>query len=275
MNRLDESAAQHARHGSERAQGYAFGESELAALRLKTVAEVFAPASRSFLIGSVRQQPELALDLGCGPGYSTRLLAETLKPRRTVGLDRASAFLERAREAAGPTVTYLEHDVTVLPFPTGPAELIYCRFLLSHLPHPEALVTQWATQLRPGGSLLLEEVEWIRTDHPSFVTYLGIVAELLDHHGGRLCVGPLLATIPEAHGLERRLCRVATLSPHPADAARMFLMNLSAWRRDGFVQSRFGAGVTERLVADLEAVAKSVGSASISWGLRQMAFQCA
>ena len=81
---------------------YSFGDSDMAALRLKIVAEVFAEASRQFLV-QVGVSPRLALDLGCGLGYSTHLLAETLRCQRTVGLDGArgedvsseSSILER------------------------------------------------------------------------------------------------------------------------------------------------------------------------------------
>jgi len=41
--------------------------------------------------------------------------------------------------------------------------VIYARFLLAHLPEPGVLAHAWAGELAPGGLLILEEVEWIRT----------------------------------------------------------------------------------------------------------------
>lgn len=76
---------------------YVFGESNLAARRIAKIAVVFAPSSRVFLTDSVEANLDLALDLGCGPAYTTHLLAEALRPRRVVGLDLARSFLELAR----------------------------------------------------------------------------------------------------------------------------------------------------------------------------------
>ena len=45
-------------------------------------------------------------------------------------------FLELARAAARGGIAFLEHDVTAVPFPEGPADLAYCRFLMTHLADP-------------------------------------------------------------------------------------------------------------------------------------------
>ena len=72
---------------------YTFGDTDLAARRLALVAETFAGTSAAFMREFVTTRPQLAADLGCGPGYTTHLLADTLKPDRTVGLDNSENFL--------------------------------------------------------------------------------------------------------------------------------------------------------------------------------------
>jgi SAM-dependent methyltransferase len=57
------------------------------------VSEVFDPTSEAFVSETVRNRPGLALDLGCGPGFTTRLLSRIARPERTVGVDRSEAFL--------------------------------------------------------------------------------------------------------------------------------------------------------------------------------------
>src|ERR1700754_1705417 len=57
---------------------YSFGDSPTAADRLAVMARVFEPEMRVFLAKWSHLSPELAIDLGCGPGYTTRLLAEIL-----------------------------------------------------------------------------------------------------------------------------------------------------------------------------------------------------
>jgi hypothetical protein len=53
---------------AEASSKYAFGDTALAAARLATVAEVFAPTSHSFLSNFAQRSFDLALDLGCGTG---------------------------------------------------------------------------------------------------------------------------------------------------------------------------------------------------------------
>jgi trans-aconitate methyltransferase len=74
---------------------YSFGDTPTAAQRLAVMARVFEPEMRTFLGTCAHLRPELAIDLGCGPGFTTRLLAETLQARRTVGLDVSNALSAR------------------------------------------------------------------------------------------------------------------------------------------------------------------------------------
>jgi trans-aconitate methyltransferase len=119
--------------------GYAFGDTAPAARRLGLLADVFEQTSRAFLTRVAGRSPRLAVDLGCGPGHTTRLLAAVLWPRRTIGLDQSASFVTLAAAGAPPEVEFAVHDVTVVPFPCRPADLVFCRFLLSHLADPPGL----------------------------------------------------------------------------------------------------------------------------------------
>lgn len=251
---------------------YLFGDTEIAAARLDVVAEVFADTSRAFLRETVTSAPALAVDLGCGPGHTTRLIAETLRPRRTVGLELSEAFVSRARRDASPEVEFLRHDVTAVPFPTGPADLVYCRFLLSHFKDPMKLVRTWATQLEPGGLMLVDEVEWIRTEHPVFRTYLEILDGLVRSRGAALNAGPIVEAIADADGLRRRSSRLARLEPSVGQAARMFVINLRAWRDERFVRETSGDATLDELDRALESLLASDRRGEIEWGMRQVAF---
>ncbi len=50
------------------------------------------------------------MDLGCGPGNSTGLLAERWPEASLVGIDNSAAMLERAREAY-PDMTWIQADL--------------------------------------------------------------------------------------------------------------------------------------------------------------------
>ncbi len=77
---------------------YTYGDSDLAGDRLALVARLFRPTSEAFLRAASPREPDVALDLGCGPGYTTTLVHETAGARRTVGVDRSEAFARRARD---------------------------------------------------------------------------------------------------------------------------------------------------------------------------------
>jgi SAM-dependent methyltransferase len=244
--------------------------------RLELWAEMFAPASRSFL-ASAPCEPDLALDLGCASGHTTRLLAETLRPRACVGMDTSAAHLEVARTAAIDGVRFVEHDAARVPFPTGPADVVYSRFLLPHLPEPLAAVRRWASQLRPGGRILLDEVEGIRGDQHDtgpVHRYLEIADALQERRGGHQQeAGAMLATATFSAPLRVVSNRLAELRPPARIVAPIFLLSLRAWRRDPSMANR--APELDRLQSELEDMAATTGPAPIVWHLRQVALECA
>jgi trans-aconitate 2-methyltransferase len=249
---------------------YVFADTDIAARRLALVAEVFAPATAAFLHDAVPRPPALAVDLGCGPGHTTRLLADVLRPARTVGLDSSSRFVDAARAAGGDGVEFQVHDVSSVPFPTPPAELLHCRFLLSHLADPPAALATWATQLAPGGRLLVTEVDAIPTSRPTFATYLEIVDGLLASTGGRLYVGRTLYAV---HG-RRTTSRIATLPVPDRRAAAMFALNLPSWRDQAYVRAHYDGETLDRIARELDEIAGAPGDVSeITWELRELVFE--
>jgi trans-aconitate 2-methyltransferase len=249
-------------------QGYTFGDSELAARRLAQVAAVFDAPTRAFLAAAVRRQVGLAVDLGCGPGHTTALLGQCLHPRRLAGLDSSEAFLAQARRRV-PAAEFHLHDVSRTPLPTGAADLLFARLLLSHLPDPGGAVNAWATQLAGGGLLLLDEVERIDTGDPALGGYLQVLATVLAARGHRLRVGPILHALPDPPGLSRRASRVAVRGVDPRRAAAMFRTNLSVWRHDPPARDLVGDTTLDRLDHALA----TPPTAPITWRLRQIAYE--
>jgi trans-aconitate 2-methyltransferase len=204
-----------------------FGDSHTAAQRLQLLASVYQESTRAFLkhaAGSMHFH--LVLDLGCGPGFTTHLINDTLFCDRVIGLDASAGFIKLARATAGERMSFLQHDITATPFPSGYADLIFSRFLLTHLRDPGAVVANWATQLEPSGLLLLEETETIHTIHPAFGRYLMIVEAMLASQSNRLYAGRLIADLDSPGGLKRTFSELCSLPLRNCDAARMFALNL-------------------------------------------------
>ena len=256
---------------------YAFGETDLAAERLRLLSEVFDPTSEAFVSETVPSRPRLALDLGCGPGFTTRLLSRTVRPEKAVGVDRSEAFLNRALANAAVSEEYVVADVAAAPVRiVGLRErpdLIYARFLASHLPEPERVISCWAKELQAGGLLLVEEVESISTVVAAFEEYLEIVSEMLAHHGNELFAGARLATARWDDGLRVEVDRAAEVRPSTGQAARMFSTNLPNWRHDPYVEANHPPEKLERLAADLDRLTGSAEKGRIVWRLHQISLR--
>jgi SAM-dependent methyltransferase len=255
------------------APGYAFGDSDVAARRLALLASVFEEPSRRFLAEEASPHPPLALDLGCGPGYTTELVASVTGARRTIGLDVSEAFVAaaRVRTHEGSPVEYRCHDVAHAPLPDTPA-LIYERLLLAHLPDVERHVAAWVRQLEPAGRLLLDEVEWIATDHPVLAAYEELVVEVVAARGAVINAGALVDGIESGNGCRRRSSVVHTFPVGTVTAARMYSLNLAAWRDDPAVAALASSVELDELAAGLDRLGES-GEGRIEWGLRQVAFE--
>lgn len=257
---------------SESCSGYAFGDTDVAAERLRLVAEVFEPEMRSFF-SCIQVRPQLAVDLGCGPGYTTRLLAEVMVPKRTIGLDASDQFLEMARTQPAAGVGYVRQDVTIAPFSVGPADLMFCHLLLPHLRDPAAVLCTWATQLGPAGLLLIDEVSNIRTTQPIFQRYLDMVEKVMVERGGHLYAGKVVAQLDSITGLEMAFSRQVELPVSTAHAAAMFRMNVAVWGRMPTTRDLFPYSSVLEIESELEELAKSTSECEIAWDMHQLIYE--
>lgn len=250
---------------------YAYGDSDVAAERLAIVAKVLEPSTREFLSEFGTLRPRVAVDLGCGPGHSTRLVSEVLRPEHAIGLDGSDRFVELARADAWAGLSFRRHDVTIVPFPTGPADFIFSRLLLSHLPFPTEMLARWGTQIRPGGGLLVAELEFVRTEEPAFREYLDLAEAVVARGGGNLWVGTMLEASPSPVGLRRESSRMVAFRPVAEDVARIFAMNLRVLRDDEYVRERWrGSKLLNLEAAIYEAGERGAGT---TWAVRQIAFR--
>jgi trans-aconitate 2-methyltransferase len=248
---------------------YTYGDSALAAERLGLVARMFEPTTRAFLATAAPEASPLAVDLGCGPGYTTRLLHATTGARATVGLDRSAAFVALAGRDEPEGVSFAVHDVTRVPFPTGPADVVYARLLLAHLTGVEEVVHRWSTILTIGGRLLADDLESLDAPEPAFRTYLDEVAiAVVRAEGGDLFVGPRLHRMLDPPGCARVHDALASFSPPASLTARVFGMNLAVLVERGETPPR------PDLASALEAIASGARDARpATWRVRQLAWR--
>lgn len=101
------------------------------------------------------------LDVGCGPGFFSIVLAE--EGFDVTAIDLTSAMLQEARENAGNLafrICFMEMNAEELSFPDHSFDAIVSRNLTWNLPHPEQAYKEWFRVLKPGGVLLNFDANW-------------------------------------------------------------------------------------------------------------------
>jgi len=103
------------------------------------------------------QRPTV-LDIGCGRGTSTRVLADRLRPARLVALDASAALLREARSLTNTSLVRVAHvagDFHRLPLPDCCCHLVLAAFCLYHSTQPAAVIREIARSLTPEGIAVL------------------------------------------------------------------------------------------------------------------------
>ena len=98
---------------------------------------------------------EAALDAGCGTGALAFALAPNVL--EVVGVDARADYLEAGRVPAPENVSFVEGDVTELPFDYASFDLACCHRVLHHVRRPELAVSELARVTRPGGRIFIAD----------------------------------------------------------------------------------------------------------------------
>ncbi|MGD0902550.1 MAG: class I SAM-dependent methyltransferase [Terracidiphilus sp.] len=245
---------------------YTFGDNEEASRRLRRLADLYEPETRALLAlicdSGEPRTPRLALDLGCGPGWSTRLLSAVLKPRRIVGLDSSERYVMEAR-ANHPDLEFLRHDILQTPFPVEAPDLFLCRFLLTHLPSPQRALQAWADAAAPHATLLIHETEAIESAHPALHRYYELVAEMQKHYGQELNVGAVLDACFAHTPWRIRQSRSLVVEKPAREMAQLHLSNLRTWGRNEYALQAFDRRELDELEEALDSVASGNSQAGV------------
>jgi ubiquinone/menaquinone biosynthesis C-methylase UbiE len=136
------------------------------------------------------------LEIGCGTGVLTRVLAGWPQVGEVVGVDAAPSLLARARQLAADleNVRFEEADARALPFEAGAFGGVVFDSALSHIPAPERALAEAARVLRPGGCLAAFDGDYATT-----------TVALGENDPLQACVDAMLASFLTDRFLMRRL----------------------------------------------------------------------
>jgi trans-aconitate 2-methyltransferase len=242
---------------------YTFGDNDAAADRLALLARAFEPSSARLLDRVHRGEAPRAVDLGCGPGYTTSLVHRALAARETWGLDASDRLVARARaEQAGVGgIEFAVHDVTVAPFPVFEVDVFYARYLFTHLASPQSVFRACAAAAAPGAQLVIEDNCALDSGDPLFADYYRRVGAMHTHYGQNMYIGERLPQIiGETGGAMDRFDRTR-IELDARVMARLHAINVRTWRLDPFAVATFDAAEIDAMVRALEDVANGARSA--------------
>ena len=104
---------------------------------------------------------DVILDLGSGPGYCTKELAEIVGPSgKVLGVDRSQSFinhLEWEKDKGNLNIEPILSTFDDLELDSESLDRIYCRWALAWIPNPKEILHKLKYFLKPGGEMVIHE----------------------------------------------------------------------------------------------------------------------
>lgn len=129
---------------------------------------------------------ERVLDIGCGPGFLCAELLEEVGPNGSiVGVDSSVAMLNLAERRCHrhPNIEFRQADATALAVDDASFNAAVCVQVLEYVPDVRAAVGEMYRALRPGGRLVVWDVDWATVSwHSDDPARMAKVLEAWDEH---------------------------------------------------------------------------------------------
>jgi SAM-dependent methyltransferase len=242
---------------------YVLRGGDAGAQRLRLLAAAKWPSTR-WLLERVGVRPGMrCLDVGCGGGDVTVELARLVAPDGEVqGIDMDDAVLEHARSLAaerGARATFRQSDA-VGAADAGSFDLVYARFLLTHLSDSAATVRAMRHATRPGGMVVVEDIDFAghfcRPACPAFERYQELYQAVVRLRGADPCIGPRLPELLLDAGLMDVQVETVTPTFRTGDGKQIAAITLAHIRGPVLAAGLASDGEIDRLIAELEAFAR-------------------
>jgi 2-polyprenyl-3-methyl-5-hydroxy-6-metoxy-1,4-benzoquinol methylase len=147
---------------------YVLGHSAHEIERLSAQARLYAPFTLSFFRAAGVTEGMRVLEVGCGGGDVSLLIAQLVGANgEVVGVDQSATAIEtaqqRAQDLSAHNLRFLVADVTAADSAltaAGAFDAIIGRSVLEFIPDPAAVLRAVTSYVRPGGVIAFQEVDW-------------------------------------------------------------------------------------------------------------------
>jgi ubiquinone/menaquinone biosynthesis C-methylase UbiE len=177
------------------------------AMRLELKVDAHAWVQR-YLAHRVQAGAEV-LSVGCGPGVILREVSALDGSIRATGIDISAERVQEAKQKNSgiPQVDFVRGDAQAMEFPSDRFDLVYSRMLLEYLKDKEGAVREMARVCKPGGTVLLQDLDgqllWHYPENPSVQRTLEKVVAALAVTGFDPFVGRKLFWLARNAGLTK------------------------------------------------------------------------
>jgi SAM-dependent methyltransferase len=243
--------------------GYVLRSGQEGAERLRLLGRVVGPTTEALLSRVGIIEGMRCLDVGCGLGAVTRELARRVGPAgQVVGIDLDEPVLRLAhRDAERQGLRVVFRAGNVLDLAEEPThDLVYTRFLLSHLGQPGEAVRRLAGATRPGGVVVVEDTDFAgHFCHPpcrAFDRYVELYSAVVRGRGGDACLGPRLPGLLEEAGLEEVAVQVAQPVFREGEGKQLAAVTLEHVRASVTAAGLASGAELDDTLAELEAFAR-------------------
>jgi ubiquinone/menaquinone biosynthesis C-methylase UbiE len=157
------------------------------------IARLFTPWAHDLIQRLAPPAGCTALDLACGPGTVSRVLAERIGGQgRVVATDLSPAMLEIARskptDPDGAPIEWIEAPATPLPLPDSTYDVITCQQGLQFFPDKVGALTEMRRVMRPGGRAGV--AVWTRVEDQLFGYLHNAIANVISGETADRYTGP-------------------------------------------------------------------------------------
>lgn len=242
---------------------YILGTDTAAAQRLRVLDEVYHQTTMALLKRVGLCKGWRCADIGCGTGRVTVAMAGQAGAASVVGVDEAEAFVDMARRFAAECKSinagFVFGNAYAPPLPSAQSDLVYARCLLSHLNEPLQALRAMAALARPGGSVVIEDIDcggvFAHPEAPALMRHLNLYQRAMRLAGGDPLIGRKLPRLCRKVGLADVRFQVVAPSEPREPIKRLYPLTL-ACLKPAIIEAGFATACeVDALVAKLNAMA--------------------
>jgi 2-polyprenyl-3-methyl-5-hydroxy-6-metoxy-1,4-benzoquinol methylase len=228
--------------------------------RLRVLSEALLPTTARLLDRLPVSRSGRCVDVGCGGGDVTALLAARIPDGTVVGTDIDAVKLDMARSTLPSNVELREEDIATTVASGARYDLVYARFVLSHLGDAARWVSRLVSLVGTGGWLVVEDTRasgaFCSPPSASFDRTVDIYAQVVRANGGEPDVGADLPRHLAAVGLVDVGVEVVLPAALRGDTKRLWALTLDAVRERAVACGITDDAEIDRLLADLDVLSE-------------------